>query len=206
VGEPAEAELVVIGRVVKPHGIRGEVVVESLSDVPGRFDADLTVVLGGTPTRILSTRPHQGRLLITFEGVVDRSAAERLRGRTIEAAAVALDDTDAYFAHELVGLPVRGDDGRELGTVSALIELPAAAGYDLLEVRRADGSSWLLPAVDDYVEVVEDADGTIHLAVVDPPEGLVDGEPAVVRPDADVEPDAAPTADDRADGTRGPDA
>jgi 16S rRNA processing protein RimM len=206
VDERADAELVVIGRVVKPHGIRGEVVVESLSDVPGRFDADTTVVLGGVPTRIVSARPHQGRLLVAFDGVFDRSAAERLRGRTIEGAAVELDDTETYFAHELVGLPVRGDHGRELGTVSALIELPAAAGYDLLEVRRADGSTWLLPAVDDYVAVVEDADGTTHLDVIDPPEGLIDGEPAVVRPDDDVAPVTTSTVDEASDDTRGSDA
>jgi 16S rRNA processing protein RimM len=171
-GQP---DLVLIGRVVKAHGIRGEVVVHPLSDVPDRFDTGTRVVLGGTPSTIASSRPHQGRLLVAFEGVTDRSAAELLCGRDIEAPRVDLDDTDTYFVHELVGMVVRSDAGEDLGTVVAAIELPGSAGYDLLEVRRPDGSVWLLPAVDDYVEVTEDDAGVEHLLVVDPPAGLIDG-------------------------------
>jgi 16S rRNA processing protein RimM len=171
-------ELVTIGRVVKPHGIRGEVAVHVLSDVPGRFDAGTTVVLGGRATLVESSRAHQGRMLVRFDGVTDRTAAELLRGRLIEAEPAELAGSDTYYAHELVGMAVVAEDGRDLGAVSALIELPPAAGYDLLEVRRVDGSRWLLPAVDDYVEVRPDDRGVEQLIVVDPPEGLIDGEPA----------------------------
>lgn len=166
--------MVAIGRVVKPHGIRGEVAVEVLSDVPGRFDAGGVVTLAGAPATIASTRPHQGRLLVRFEGVDDRTAAERLRGRLIEAEAVDLTGQDTYYAHELVGMAVVAEDGADLGRVTALIELPPTAGYDLLEVTRPDGSSWLLPAVDDFVEVEDTAAGAEALRLVDPPEGLVD--------------------------------
>lgn len=167
--------LVTIGRVVKAHGIRGEVAVNVLSDVPGRFDAGRTVVVGGRPTLITGSRPHQGRMLVLFDGVGDRTAAELLRGRLVEAEPVEVSDADTYFAHELVGMAVVTDGGEDLGTVDALIELPEAAGYDLLEVRRADGSTWLLPAVDVYVEVATDDQGRDRLVLVDPPEGLVDG-------------------------------
>ncbi|MFU8841548.1 MAG: ribosome maturation factor RimM [Nitriliruptoraceae bacterium] len=188
---------VVIGRVVKAHGIRGEVVVHPLSDVPGRFDAGTEVAVGGTARTITASRPHQGRFLLALEGVGDRTDAERLRGRDVLAAPVDVSDSEAFYAHELVGLEVVHIDGRHLGVVTALIELPEAAGYDLLEVDR-DGGTWLLPCADDLVEAVEDEDGTITL-VVDPPEGLVDGAPEVVQPDADEgghldapgEPDAA---------------
>jgi 16S rRNA processing protein RimM len=169
-----DAELVVVGRVVKAHGIRGEVVVNPLSDVPGRLDAGVTVRLGGRPATIVTSRPHQGRWLVTFDGVADRTAAEQLRGRVLEAERIDLDDSDAYFVHELVGMPVRTVDGHELGTVNAAVELPDAAGYDLLEVARPDGRSWLLPAVDEYVEVVAEPDGSESLVVVDPPAGLLD--------------------------------
>mgnify|MGYP002738602396 CR=1 FL=1 len=74
------------------------------------------------------------------------------------------------------------DDTRHLGVVSALIELPDAAGYDLLEVRREDGSTWLLPAVDDYVQVHEDDDGALRLVIVDPPAGLIDDGDTEVAP------------------------
>jgi 16S rRNA processing protein RimM len=174
------SELVAVGRIVKVHGIRGEVVVHVLSDVPGRFDPGADVVLDGAPTTVASSRPHQGRLLVRFEGVTDRNAAELLRGRVLEAPAADLDDTDTYFVHELVGMPVLGDDGRGHGTVTDHVELPAAAGYDLLEVTREDGSVWLLPAVDDYVEVADGPDGDEVLVLIDPPAGLVDGEPDVV--------------------------
>jgi 16S rRNA processing protein RimM len=173
--------LVTIGRVVKAHGIRGEVAVDVQTDLPDRFDDGTTVVLGGSPRVIESSRPHQGRLLVRFEGVHDRTQAELLRGRLIEAEPRELEDTDHYFVHELVGMRVVLDE-RDLGEVSALIELPPAAGYDLLEVRRDDGTTWLLPAVDDQVEVEETDGGGHRLRLLDPPEGLIDGEPEVVRP------------------------
>jgi 16S rRNA processing protein RimM len=171
--------LVTVGRIVKAHGIRGEVVVDVLSDVPGRFDVGADVLLDGEPVTITGSRPHQGRLLVRLEGVPDRTAAELLRGKVFEAEAADVSDTDSYFAHELVGMAVVDEAGEDLGTVSALIELPEAAGYDLLEVRREDGSTWLLPAVDDYVEVEDDPAGGERLAVVDPPAGLLEGEPDV---------------------------
>lgn len=169
---------VLVGRVVKPHGIRGEVVVVPLSDVPGRLDAGTVVSARDRDWTVDASRWHQGRLLVRFAGVPDRNAAELLRGMELEAEAVDLSGSETYFAHELVGMAVVGEDGRDLGTVRELIELPAAAGYDLLEVERADGRRWLLPAVDEYVEVREDADGTERLVLVDPPEGLVEADPA----------------------------
>lgn len=171
------ADEVLVGRIIKPHGIRGEVAIEVLSDVPGRFDAGASLrSLDGTLT-VVTSRPHQGRVLVRFEGVTTRSDAELLRGIELTAEAADLTGAETYFAHELVGLSVHLEaSGRHLGTVSALIELPDQAGYDLLEVRRSDGSTWLLPTVDEYVEVVETDEG-LRVAVVDPPEGLVDGEP-----------------------------
>lgn len=168
------SDRVIVGRVVKPHGIRGEVSVTVLSDVPGRLEAGVTVRARGRDWTIAASRWHQGRLLVRFEDVADRNAAELLRGMELEADPVDLSDSDTFFAHELVGMSVVGEDGADLGTVRDLIELPTAAGYDLLEVERDDGRTWLLPAVDAYVEVREDDDGHDRLVLVDPPEGLVD--------------------------------
>ncbi len=184
----ADRSLVLIGRVVKAHGIRGEVVVVRLSDVPGRFDEGTVVRLAGRPRTIVASRPHQGRLLVRFDGVGDRTAAELLRGADVHGEPVPLDDAETYFAHELVGLSVLGPHGEPLGEVIALLELPAAAGYDLLEVRRADGGTWLLPAVDDYVEVEDDGAGATAVRVTDPPAGLLDGatlEPRTEQPASD---------------------
>lgn len=159
---------------MRVHGLRGEVVLEPLSDVPGRFDPGATLVVAGTPRTVASSRPHQGRLLVTFEGIADRTAAEALRGAEVTAEPVDLTHTDTYFAHELVGMAVVAEDGTWLGEVVDVVDLPDAAGYDLLEVDT-DGHRWLLPDADDLVEVA-DADGVDVLCVVDPPEGLLPDE------------------------------
>jgi 16S rRNA processing protein RimM len=177
-------EQVTIGRVVRVHGLRGEVVVEALSDVPGRFDPGAAVVVDGTPHTVTSSRPHQGRLLVTFDGIVDRTAAEGLRGREVTATRADVSDQDTYYAHELVGMAVVLEDGTWVGDVVDLVEIPERAGYDLLEVDT-DGHRWLLPAADELVEVA-DADGVDVLCVVDPPAGLLPGDEDaadVVAPD-----------------------
>lgn len=173
---------VVVGHVGKAHGIRGEVVVHPMTDLPGRLDAGVEVVRDGVRVTIVSSRPHQGRLLIRFSDVDDRSAAERLRGQAIEAEPVDVEELDTYLVAELVGMAVVTVDGDHLGDVSDHVELPPSAGYDLLEVTRDDGSTWMLPAVDEYVEVGELPDGTELLVVVDPPEGLIAGEPDEAGP------------------------
>ena len=191
---------VTLGRVVKPHGIRGEVVVEPTTDVPERFAPGTSVDVGGLAATVRSSRPHQGRLLVAFEDIDDRTAAERLRGREIGAEPLDAEEHEHYFVHELVDLPVLAEDERLLGHVVALVELPDAAGYDLLEVAREDGSSWWLPAVDDLVVVEErpqaDREGPeLQLRVVDPPAGLIDDQPDEVAPD-EVAADETPADED----------
>lgn len=163
----------VVGRIIKPHGIRGEVVIDSWSDHPDRFAVGAVLYVDGQAMVVVSSRPHQGRLLVRFEGIGDRTAAEALRGAVVEGDPLPPADPDTYLVSELIDLPVRTADGREHGRVVAVIELPGAAGYDLLEVRREQGGSWLLPAADELVEVVEEPGGW-YLLVRDPPEGLLD--------------------------------
>lgn len=173
---PDSQGLVVVGRVVRPHGIRGEVAVEVLSDRPERFEPGSILRGEGRSLVVETSRPHKGRLLVRFESVADRTAAERLRGLTLEAEPLEPAETDTYFAHELMGMRVRDEDGADLGAVAAMIELPPVASYDLLEIARGDGTSWLLPATDEYVDVEVTADGTAFLRLSGAPEGLT-GEP-----------------------------
>ena len=190
-------ELVAVGRIAKPHGIRGEVAVDVLSDVPGRLGVGVEVHVAGRPARIVTSRPHQGRLLIRFEHVTDRTAAELLRGHEITAPPVDLTDEETYYAHELVGLPVVDEAGDGHGQVSDLIELPHTAGYDLLEVTRRDGSTWLLPASDGLVEVEDPGDGPRRLRLIDPPEGLTDPDRAEMTPPSDaLDPADEPTGEE----------
>ncbi len=174
--DAATGDGIVIGHVVKPHGIRGEVVVRSQSDVPGRYAPGTRLRVGTRDLDIRSSRPHAGRLLVAFEGFDDRNAVEELRGAEITAPPAQLDDADVYYAHELVGMDVVTEDARWLGTVTEVIELPSVAGYELLEVDF-DGQTWLLPSDDELVEVATDDTGRDVLMVVDPPAGLVPDDP-----------------------------
>jgi 16S rRNA processing protein RimM len=167
-------ERVEVGRVVKPHGLRGEVVVRMSSDVGERLAEGVRVWIDGVESRVATTREHQGRPLIRFAHVPDRTAAELLRGAVVEAEPLDPGELEHYLVSELVGAPVLDGDGVLLGTVSALVDMPAVAGYDLLEVTAPDGSTWLLPAADELVEAVEDAEG-LRLIASALPEGLVTG-------------------------------
>ncbi len=192
----SDEALVAVGRVVKPHGIRGEVVVDVLSEVEGRLAKGTQVVVAGTTCTVVSSRPHQGRLLCGFSFVADRTMAEGLRGALVEAPGADLVDEDVFYVHELVGAAVRGPDGEDLGSVEGVILLPDAAGYDLLEVTRPDGHRWLLPAADGLVEAEEVAgtDGVeVVLHLVELPEGLVDGVGAAVAQPEPAPSDTAPS-------------
>lgn len=166
-------ERVTVGRIVKPHGIRGELVVLPLSDVPDRFAVGTELDLDGRAVTVSGVREHQGRLLVRLDGVLDRTAAELLRGRELTAPPVDVDELEHYLVSELIGARVAAADGTGLGTVRSLIELPAAAGYDLLEVGRPDGSSWLLPSADALVEAVEDVAG-LTLVLTEAAAGLAE--------------------------------
>ena len=180
-------ERVEVGRVVKAHGLRGEVLVRLASDVPGRLAPGTRVWVAGVASEVATSREHQGRPLVRFTHVADRTGAELLRGAVVEAAPVDAAELDTYLASELVGVRVLDGEGALLGIVRSLVAMPAVAGYDLLEVAAPDGGTWLLPAADALVEAVEDADG-LHLVAHDLPEGLIG---TAMDAASDVAPDAA---------------
>jgi len=125
-GKPEE--LLDIGRVVKPHGLVGEVVVELWSDRRERLAPGTVLATGGaapvSELRVLESRPHQGRHLVFFDGVLDREGAEALRGTVLRA--VPLDEVGTLWVHELVGAEVVTVDGDVLGRVVAVEANPAS--------------------------------------------------------------------------------
>jgi 16S rRNA processing protein RimM len=169
-------ERLVVGRVVRPHGVDGEIAVEVLSDAPDRFSAGMTLA-AGDPERgealrhvtIAAIRTHQQRLLVRFEGIDDREAADRLRGSllTIPAGDARQLEPGEFWRHQLVGLAVVDPHGRHRGTVEEVV--PGAA-HDLLSVRLDDGPAALVPAVGALVTVELDAS---RVVVADLP-GLLD--------------------------------
>ena len=144
-----------IGRIVKPHGLTGEVIVTLTTNRTDRLRAG--AVLGDL--EVVAARPHQHRWIVSFAGVVDREGAEALRGRVLTAEPVG-DDPDALWVHELIGSRVVDVSGTTLGTVESVEANPAS---DLLVL---DGGG-LVP----LRFVVE---RTSERIVVDIPEGLLE--------------------------------
>jgi 16S rRNA processing protein RimM len=167
--------LLTVGQIVRPHGIRGEVVVDVRTDEPeARFAAGTTLATenGGPPSlTVEAVRPHQGRLLVTFDGVYDRDLAERLRGVRLCVDSEQVpppEDPDEFNDHQLVGLTAVTPAGELVGEVASIDHAPAS---DLLVLRRPDGRSALVPFVKAIVPEVDLAAGRL---VVDPPAGLFD--------------------------------
>ncbi|AFM16700.1 16S rRNA processing protein RimM [Mycolicibacterium chubuense NBB4] len=168
----------VIGRVVKAHGVTGEVVVEIRTDDPENRFAPGGTLRGRAPRggaereyTVESVRAHGGRLLMRFAGVADRDSADRLRGTVFlvdSGALPPIDDPDEFYDHQLEGMAVSTVDGRRVGTVSEVLH--TAAG-ELLAVRDAEDREVLVPFVSAIVVSVSLAEKAIE---IDPPEGLLE--------------------------------
>jgi 16S rRNA processing protein RimM len=166
---------VVVGRVIRPHGLRGEVVVDVRTDEPDQRYAVGSVFstdpAASGPLTVEALRPHQGRLLITFDGFADRDAAEALRGvlLCVDSDSVpAPEDPDEFHDRQLIGLRAESPAGEPIGEVVAIEHAPAS---DLLVVRRPDGRDALVPFVRAIVPEVDVASGRV---VLTPPGGLFD--------------------------------
>ncbi len=151
-------ELLELGRVHKAHGLRGEVSVSFISNRPERWSVGASLKVGDAWMTVASSRAHQGRTLIRFEGIADRLAAEVLSGARVYGA--PLVDPDALWIHEMIGARVLDQDGIDHGIVKAVLENPAS---DLLVLE--DGA--LVPLA--FVTQVEVESSTIR---VDVPPGL----------------------------------
>ena len=149
-----------VGRIVKPHGIRGEVIVDMVSNVPERRLAAGSVLSSERgDLEVLTATPHQRRWIVAFAGIDDRNAAETYRGGVLRAEPRE-DDDDTLWVHELVGAEVVDLAGKSYGSVEAVEANPAS---DLLVLS----GERLVP----LVFVVIKAPGRV---VIDPPAGLLD--------------------------------
>ena len=166
---------VVVGRIGRPHGIRGELTVEVRTDAPEeRFSPGAVLYLERHPGQVeqvtvAGMRWQGNRLVLRVVGVSERDAAEQLRGALLEAEVDMTDSgDDEYHDVALVGLAVEDPYGARLGTVGEVLHLP---GQDLLAVVRPGAAELLVPFVRQIVTEVDVAGGRI---VVDLPAGLAD--------------------------------
>ena len=175
----ADDSQLLVARIGKPHGLRGEVTVQLHTDDPdtrfalGAVLATQAAAGSGVPRdlTVRSARSHRGIWLIGFEEIPDRTGAESLRGtRLFIDASLALpaDDEEGYYESELVGLAAVTADGAAIGTVSGL---QTGAAQDLLVVELASGGEALVPFVEAIVPEVDLVQGRV---VLDPPPGLLE--------------------------------
>ena len=169
---------VTVGRIGRPHGIRGDVVVGVRTDEPelrfargSRLDTDPADV---GPLTVAAIKWHSGELLVRFEDIGDRDAAAELRGTwlTVDSATIAPPaDPDEFRDADLVGLSVRTLDGTPVGTVDDVLH----SGQDVLVIKSPDGRDIMIPFVKPLVPEVDVPGG--YLAI-NPPEGLLNLEEA----------------------------
>jgi 16S rRNA processing protein RimM len=170
--------VLLVGIVVRAHGLRGELVVDVRTDSPQeRFAAGAVLKRAGADgvglgvLTVETARPHSGRLLVRFAEAPDRDAAEALRGSRLLVDPAALPppaDPDEFHVHQLEGLPVELVDGTTVGTVREVVHGP---GGELLVLARPDAPDALVPFVRAIVPTVDLDGGRV---VLDPPEGLLD--------------------------------
>ena len=165
---------VVVGRIGRAHGIRGEVAIDVRTDEPDRrFAPTSTLIAGDRTLTVARTRWHSGRLLAAFAEVHDRTEAELLRGTVLEADVdpdeVPADESE-FYDRQLIGLSVRSTSGEVLGEVASVIHHGV---QDTLVLRRPSGGEALVPFVSEIVPEVDVAAG--YVVVADLP-GLFDPE------------------------------
>lgn len=166
--------MVVVARIGRPQGVRGEVTVEVRTDAPEeRFAVGSTLVTDPAdrgPVRIEAARRHGSAWVLSIEGIEDRPAAESLRDTLLLVPArdrPRLDQVDEFYDDQLVGLRVVDSGGNDLGEVIRV----SHSGAELLVIRRASGTQLLVPFVSAIVTEVDLDGGRV---VIDPPPGLLE--------------------------------
>ncbi|HLB63176.1 MAG TPA: ribosome maturation factor RimM [Actinomycetota bacterium] len=145
---------IVVGRVARSHGVRGEVAVHVLSENPERFEVGSAVYLeDGRALTVESARPHGGRLLVLFREIGDRTLAEQLRGRFLVVPETMLPELPegSWWPHEVQGCQVVTDSGRALGTLTEVLFTPANDVW----VAKSSEAETLIPVLEDVLVSVD---------------------------------------------------
>jgi len=190
---PVESIEVLVGRIGKPHGIRGHVTIDVRTDEPERRFVDGARLRAVPPKgsaftadtlTVEASRWHQGVLHLLFEEIPDRDAAESARGVLLYTdipADATPDDPDEYYDHQLIGLAAYDTEGNHLGEVSGLVH---GGAQDLLTIRTPDRRDALVPLVKALVPVVDLAERKV----------VIEDRPGLVTPLPD---DTGDTGEDR---------
>lgn len=169
----------VIGRIGRAHGVRGDLFVEPMTDEPDHRYSDGAVLMtsDSTTLTVATSKWHSGRFVVHFAGIEDRTTAEALRGQTLTIdvdPAELPEDPDEYYDHQLVGLKVALEDGSFVGVIGEVIHLPS---QDLLSVKREGDTEVLIPFVLEFVPSIDLAQKVVTIT---PPRGLLNELDAIV--------------------------
>ncbi len=164
----ADEGLVRIGRVIKPHGIRGELVVAAEGNTLAELPVGSAIVVAGVTYSVAGSRPHQGRLLLSVDECQDRTTAETFRGVAVEVGDARLGglDEDEWYADDLVGWTLHDGTGARVGVVSAVLPGPV---HDYLQIGADEPQ--LVPMVREWLVEVNREQRTIVMRL---PSGLLD--------------------------------
>lgn len=159
-------DIIKLGKITAPQGIKGEVRVYPYTDKPTRFSEIEAVLLDGRRCRIEKARYMKNMVILKLEGIDDRNAAEAMRNRELLLPREELwkQPEDTYFVDDLVGCAVVSEDGAPVGTLKNIHNRPA---QDLYEIEKEDGSSFLLPAVKEFVRHVDVANRIIIIHLIE---------------------------------------
>ena len=171
----AEQDQVLVGKVVKAHGIKGEIKVFPFSKFPDDFKSYPDVIITDEPAgkrvvyRVIKSRSWKKLAIIQLDGVDNRNDSEELRGKEVWILRQYLrqPEPDEYRLPEMKGLQVVTDNGRRLGTVTSLMATP---GHDILVITGLD-REYLIPAVDELIRDIDEETGTL---IISPTPGLLE--------------------------------
>ena len=165
-----EFRYLAIGRIVRAHGVRGEVSVAVLTDFPERFEQSAWLYIGNEfeadAYRLISHRWHKKNVLLSFAGITDRNQAQQLVGQFVQIPiedAVSLPE-GSYYLYQLIGLRVVTPDGKQLGVITEVIETGA---NDVYVVGNEEGRDLLLPAIPDVIKSIDLDQGTMIAELID---------------------------------------
>lgn len=167
-----DSDSIVVGRVVAPWGVKGELKVEVITDFPDRFSPEEQVYIDGSPVTIEMSRWHKGMVILKLANIDSVEAVEKIRGQFMEVpqGQVRSLSENEYYQFQVVGLEVWTTNGEFLGRITQILP----TGNNDVYVVRSEDREVLIPAIDDVVKSVELEQGRIVIEVI---EGLLQEQP-----------------------------
>ena len=164
--DSSEPSLLAVGKLRRPHGINGEILMEVLTDFPERFVPGKAFYIGDNNVllRVENIRSHNKGLIVSFEGIYSREKIEPYRNTYVKVRKDTLPELPEgdYYFHQLIGLIVVDETGKDIGILKEILETGA---NDVFIIKTSDGKEILLPATDEVILDIDLEDGLIKISL-----------------------------------------